>query len=238
METFPRHWTFVRGIHRLPVNSPHKGQWGEALMLSLICTWTNGWVNNRDADNFRRHRAPYDVIVMTNQPHLQNQTSISNLLQVPANHLITASFMAAPCALGLSKLSCPETEESQNAQDVSQAMESTWVIAHTCDYGVIGVNTFTEMNMLFWLNLRLCWMLFNNCLNCFRGHSNVVEAAGAGASESTKLVAGIAANLIAFLSLLDLVNGTLAWFGDRAGLMPPDYPTLSFQVSSGYIHIL
>ena len=24
---FPRYWPFVRGIHRTPVNSPHKGQW-------------------------------------------------------------------------------------------------------------------------------------------------------------------------------------------------------------------
>ena len=24
---FPRYWLFVRGIHRWPVNSPHKGQW-------------------------------------------------------------------------------------------------------------------------------------------------------------------------------------------------------------------
>ena len=24
---FPRYWPFVRGIHRLPVNSHHKGQW-------------------------------------------------------------------------------------------------------------------------------------------------------------------------------------------------------------------
>ena len=23
---FPRYWAFVRGIHRSPVNSPHKGQ--------------------------------------------------------------------------------------------------------------------------------------------------------------------------------------------------------------------
>ena len=23
---FPRYWPFVRGIHRTPVNSPHKGQ--------------------------------------------------------------------------------------------------------------------------------------------------------------------------------------------------------------------
>ena len=34
---FPRYWPFVRGIHRPPVNSPHKGQWRRALMFSLIC---------------------------------------------------------------------------------------------------------------------------------------------------------------------------------------------------------
>ena len=26
---FPRHWSFVRGINRWPVKSPHKGQWCE-----------------------------------------------------------------------------------------------------------------------------------------------------------------------------------------------------------------
>ena len=36
---FPRYWPFVRGIHRWPVNSPHKGQWRGALMLSLIWAW-------------------------------------------------------------------------------------------------------------------------------------------------------------------------------------------------------
>ena len=61
---FPRHWPFVRGIHRSPVNSPHKGQWRGALMFSLICAWINGWVNNREAGDLRRHRADYDVIVM------------------------------------------------------------------------------------------------------------------------------------------------------------------------------
>ena len=46
---FPLYWPFVRGIHRSPVNSPHKGQWREALMFSLICARINGWVNNREA---------------------------------------------------------------------------------------------------------------------------------------------------------------------------------------------
>ena len=62
---FPRYWPFVRGIHRSPVNSPHKGQWRGALMFSLICIWINGWVNNRQAGDLRRYSTHYDVIVMT-----------------------------------------------------------------------------------------------------------------------------------------------------------------------------
>ena len=62
---FPRYWPFVRGIHRSPVNSPQKGQWHGALMFSLICAWINIWVNNREAGYLRRHRAHYDVTVMT-----------------------------------------------------------------------------------------------------------------------------------------------------------------------------
>ena len=42
----------------------HKGQWREAVMFSSICAWINGWVNNREADDLRRHPAHYDVIVM------------------------------------------------------------------------------------------------------------------------------------------------------------------------------
>ena len=61
---FPRYWPIVRGIHRSPVDSPHKGQWRGALMFSLICAWTNGWANNRGAGDLRRHCAHYDVIVV------------------------------------------------------------------------------------------------------------------------------------------------------------------------------
>ena len=62
---FLRYWPFVRGIYRCQVNSPHIGQWRGALMFSLICIWTNGWVNNREAGDLIRYRAHYDVIVMT-----------------------------------------------------------------------------------------------------------------------------------------------------------------------------
>ena len=42
---FPRYWPFVRGIHRSP-------------------PWMNGWVNNREANDLRRHRTYYEVIVL------------------------------------------------------------------------------------------------------------------------------------------------------------------------------
>ena len=62
---FPLYWPSVRGIHRSPMDSPHKGQWRGALMFSLICAWINGWVNNREAGDLRRHPDHYDVTVMT-----------------------------------------------------------------------------------------------------------------------------------------------------------------------------
>ena len=62
---FPRYWPFVRGIHRSPVNSPHKGQWRGALMFTLICARINGWVNNGEAGDLRRYRVHYEVTVMS-----------------------------------------------------------------------------------------------------------------------------------------------------------------------------
>ena len=71
METCSASLAFVRGIHRWlwgihrsPLNSPHTDQWRVALMFSLICAWTNGWVNNQDAGDLRHHRAHYAVTVM------------------------------------------------------------------------------------------------------------------------------------------------------------------------------
>ena len=61
---FPRYWSFVRGIHRSPVNSLHKGRWRGARMFSWIYTWISGWVNKRKAGDLRHHRAHYDVTVM------------------------------------------------------------------------------------------------------------------------------------------------------------------------------
>ena len=64
MELFSALLAICAGIHRSPVISPHKGQWRGALMFSLICAWINGWANNREAGDLRRHHAHCDVTVM------------------------------------------------------------------------------------------------------------------------------------------------------------------------------
>ena len=61
---FPCYWPLVQGIHWSSVNSPHKGRWHRALMFCLICAWINGWINNREAGDLRRHGAHYDFTVI------------------------------------------------------------------------------------------------------------------------------------------------------------------------------
>ena len=84
---FPRNWPFVRGIHRSSVNSPHKGQWRGALMLSLTCVWINDWVNNREAGDLRCHRGHYDVNVMNQKSDRDRPpTSTANRTRELPNH--------------------------------------------------------------------------------------------------------------------------------------------------------
>ena len=53
-------WGEFTGHRWIPAQRPWRG----ALMFSWICAWINGWVNNGEADDSRRHRAHYDVTVM------------------------------------------------------------------------------------------------------------------------------------------------------------------------------
>ena len=64
MEAFSALLAICAGNSPVPLNSRHKGQWRGALMFSLICARINGWVNNGEAGDLRRHRSHYDVIVM------------------------------------------------------------------------------------------------------------------------------------------------------------------------------
>ena len=98
---FPLYWPFVRGIHRSPVNSPQKGQWRGALMYSLICVWINGWVNNREADDFRSYHAYYDVTVMT-----KSQNLVHNVSDVLSLGLILTTRISLYCIWCCPGISC------------------------------------------------------------------------------------------------------------------------------------
>lgn len=84
--------------------------------------------------------------------------------------------------------------------------------------------------------IRFCVHWREHGSNIFRMGRGIIDAASVGAVGSIAIVAHISASVIAFFSLLDFVNATLQWFGDRVGLSPPDYPPLSFEVSTYFSH--
>ena len=47
-----------------PVSGESPSQTPVTVVFSLICAWTNGWVNNRNAGDLRRHCSHYDITVM------------------------------------------------------------------------------------------------------------------------------------------------------------------------------
>ena len=89
---FPRYWPSVWGIHRSPVNSPHKGQWRGAVMLSLIRAWIKGWVNNREAGDLRCHRAHYDFTIM----NIYWMTYVWRVNHLNANVILTFPSLVVP----------------------------------------------------------------------------------------------------------------------------------------------
>ena len=60
METFPASLAFCAGNSPVPSQS----QWRGALLFSLICAWTNGWINNREAGDLSHHHVHHDVTIM------------------------------------------------------------------------------------------------------------------------------------------------------------------------------
>ena len=68
-------------------------------MFTLICARINGWVNNREADDLRRYRTHYDVIVMAT-------SYLGNIYSWPPSSSVTRSKAESvqnpdpECALG------------------------------------------------------------------------------------------------------------------------------------------
>lgn len=134
------------------------------------------------------------------------------MLQIDASSLISASVMAAPCALALSKLSYPETEESPFKSEKNVKISAGCVLDIIVSF-IFHKPVLKDFSSSFFFNFVI------------RDERNILEAASSGASASIGLVANIAANLIAFLAILGFINSALSWFGGMVG-----YSQLTFQV--------
>ena len=64
METFPALLAICAGNSPVPGEFPAQRPVTRSFVVSLICVWINGLVNNREAGDLRRYRTHYDVTVM------------------------------------------------------------------------------------------------------------------------------------------------------------------------------
>ena len=78
-----------------PVNSPHKGQWRGALMITLICVWINGCINNREAGDLRRYCAHYGVTVMPRAWIFNHTCTLTHTLWLMIGCYILNTFMSS-----------------------------------------------------------------------------------------------------------------------------------------------
>ncbi len=129
-----------------------------------------------------------------------------SLLGAPLEYLIAASFMAAPAGLLMAKMVIPETEEPDTIGEA--ATEAT-------DEETSGTDEDQEEEETGGGPL---------------GHRNVIDAAAAGATDGLYLALNVGAMLIAFISLIALLNLILGSLGGLVG-----FPDLTFQLILGYI---
>lgn len=130
-----------------------------------------------------------------------------SLLGAPLEYLIAASFMAAPAGLLMAKMVLPETEEPDTVDaDATEAAE-----AETSEDREENEEAEEEGGGPL-------------------GHQNVIDAAAAGATDGLYLALNVGAMLIAFISLIALLNLILGSVGGLVG-----FPDLTFQLILGWI---
>ncbi|CAN5538707.1 NupC/NupG family nucleoside CNT transporter [soil metagenome] len=127
-----------------------------------------------------------------------------SLLGAPLEYLIAASFMAAPGALLMAKIVMPE---------VDTPVEN---IAAETDGESEGSDEIGESG--------------DDASDSPAGHRNVIDAAAAGATDGLWLALNVGAMLIAFISLIALLNLIL---GSAGGLF--GFPDLTFEGILGYV---
>ncbi|WP_046471403.1 NupC/NupG family nucleoside CNT transporter [Allosalinactinospora lopnorensis] len=156
-----------------------------------------------------------------------------SLLGAQMEHLIAASFMAAPGALLMAKIIIPETEE-QSMQPVlagtasdgrgPASTEETEESAGATEESSPETGSDTGST-----GVRLASGSSADTPD-EDGPRNVIEAAARGASDGLKLAVNVGAMLLAFISLIALLNMLLGGIGGLFGASG-----LSFQDLLGYL---
>ena len=132
-----------------------------------------------------------------------------SLLGARLDYLIAASFMAAPAGLLMAKMIMPETEQPETVGDkaTEAARAETGEVTDEQTLDATDAEDDPEA-----------------------GHRNVIDAAAAGASDGLYLALNVGAMLIAFISLIALVNLILGAAGGLVG-----FPDLTFELVLGYV---
>ncbi|XP_056380207.1 solute carrier family 28 member 3 isoform X2 [Hyla sarda] len=103
--------------------------------------------------------------------------------------------------------------------------------SHLLTASVMSAPASLAVAKLFWPETEPVKISMKDGLKLEKGDArNILEAASQGASASISLVANIAVNLMAFLSLLAFFNAVLSWLGNMF-----DYPQLSFEIICSYV---
>jgi CNT family concentrative nucleoside transporter len=138
-----------------------------------------------------------------------------SLLGARLEYLIAASFMAAPAGLLMAKMVMPETAEPETVHSTA-----TEAVRAETDRGEEGETEKDETEK----------EQEEAGQDSEMGHRNVIDAAAAGASDGLYLALNVGAMLIAFISLIALINLILGALGGVVG-----FPDLTFELILGYV---
>jgi CNT family concentrative nucleoside transporter len=127
-----------------------------------------------------------------------------SLLGAPLEYLIAASFMAAPGALLMAKILMPEDDPEAVAREAQLVAATSHGKGGAATFPADGADAAPEAQE-------------DEVDPTSSGYTNVIDAAAGGAADGLKLALNVGAMLLAFISLIALINlliGTVGgWFG-------------------------
>ena len=126
METFSVLLAICAGNSPVTGEFSSQSQWRWVLMFSLICAWINGWVNNREAGDLRRHRAHYNVTILYQElMRFQNQIKMGVTLEAGfhwSDYLVFGLMLLVSLGIGVYQAICGSKKTTHEYHLGSRAM--------------------------------------------------------------------------------------------------------------------